>query len=74
MVVTCKGLKKVGKRLSLRRVQKVTFMPGPGSLSTTDFKNLTLSPERAESAFLLKECAMTLTDLRVAKKKLIIPH
>ena len=43
---------------------KVTFMPDASIFSTTDFKFNTISERLKESAFLLKNVTMTLTDLR----------
>ena len=43
---------------------KVTFMPDPTIFSTTDFKFNTIAERIKESAFLLKDVTLTLTDLR----------
>ncbi|VTY28502.1 DNA topoisomerase 4 subunit B [Streptococcus salivarius] len=58
------GLEKIGKALKSKTGTKVTFMPDASIFSTTDFKFNTISERLKESAFLLKNVTMTLTDLR----------
>ena len=58
------GLERLVKRLSLRQVQKLPLCLMRASFQQLTL-NLTLSQERLkESAFLLKNVTMTLTDLR----------
>lgn len=58
------GLEKIGKAAKSKTGTKVTFMPDASIFSTTDFKFNTISERLKESAFLLKNVTMTLTDLR----------
>ena len=58
------GLEKIGKEPKSKTGTKVTFMPDASIFSTTDFKFNTISERLKESAFLLKNVTMTLTDLR----------
>ena len=58
------GLEKIGKAPKSKTGTKVTFMPDASIFSTTDFKFNTTSERLKESAFLLKNVTMTLTDLR----------
>lgn len=58
------GLEKIGKAPKSQTGTKVTFMPDASIFSTTDFKFNTISERLKESAFLLKNVTMTLTDLR----------
>ena len=58
------GLEKIGKAPKYKTGTKVTFMPDASIFSTTDFKFNTISERLKESAFLLKNVTMTLTDLR----------
>lgn len=58
------GLEKIGKAPKSKTGTKVTFMPDASIFSTTDFKFNTISERLKESAFLLKNVTMTLTDLR----------
>ncbi|MBM7641795.1 DNA topoisomerase IV subunit B [Streptococcus loxodontisalivarius] len=57
-------LKKIGTAPKSKSGTKVTFMPDATIFSTTEFKFNTISERLKESAFLLKEVTMTLTDLR----------
>ncbi|MDG3141487.1 DNA topoisomerase IV subunit B [Streptococcus suis] len=57
-------LKKIGTAAKSKTGTKVTFMPDASIFSTTDFRFNTISERLKESAFLLKNVTMTLTDLR----------
>ncbi|MFV8211388.1 DNA topoisomerase IV subunit B [Streptococcus pluranimalium] len=57
-------LKKIGTAPKSKSCTTVTFMPDASIFSTTDFKVNTISERLKESAFLLKNVTMTLTDLR----------
>ncbi|HEQ9688237.1 TPA: DNA topoisomerase IV subunit B [Streptococcus pyogenes] len=57
-------LKKVGTALKSKSGTVVTFMPDDKIFSTIDFKFNTISERLKESAFLLKNVKMSLTDLR----------
>lgn len=57
-------LKKVGTAPKSKTGTTVTFMPDATIFSTTDFRFNTISDRLKESAFLLKNVPMTLTDLR----------
>lgn len=57
-------LKKIGTAPKYKSGTTVTFMPDASIFSTTDFKVNTISERLKESAFLLKNVTMTLTDLR----------
>lgn len=56
--------KKIGTAPKSKSGTTVTFMPDASIFSTTDFKVNTISERLKESAFLLKNVTMTLTDLR----------
>ena len=58
------GLIKTGKAPKSQSSTKVTFMPDSTIFSTTEFKFNTIAERLKESAFLLKNVTMTLTDLR----------
>ena len=57
-------LEKIGSAPKSKTGTKVTFMPDPTIFSTTDFKFNTIAERIKESAFLLKDVTLTLTDLR----------
>lgn len=57
-------LKKVGTAPKSKTGTKVTFMPDATIFSTTDFKYNTISERLNESAFLLKNVTLSLTDKR----------
>ncbi|MDR0300143.1 MAG: DNA topoisomerase IV subunit B [Streptococcaceae bacterium] len=57
-------LEKVGKADKSLSGTKVTFMPDERIFSTTDFKFAIIQERLKESAFLLKQVTMTLTDER----------
>lgn len=57
-------LKKIGTAPKSKTGTTVTFMPDASIFSTTDFRFNTISDRLKESAFLLKNVTMTLTDLR----------
>lgn len=57
-------LKKVGTAPKSKTGTTVTFMPDVTIFSTIDFKFNTIAERLKESAFLLKDVKMTLTDLR----------
>ncbi len=57
-------LKKVGTAPKSKSGTKVSFMPDANIFSTTDFKYNTIAERLNESAFLLKNVTLTLTDLR----------
>ncbi|AXJ13016.1 DNA topoisomerase IV subunit B [Streptococcus pluranimalium] len=57
-------LKKIGTAPKSKTGTTVTFMPDNSIFSTTDFRFNTISDRLKESAFLLKNVTMTLTDLR----------
>ena len=56
--------RKIGSAPKSKTGTKVTFMPDPTIFSTTDFKFNTIAERIKESAFLLKDVTLTLTDLR----------
>ena len=58
------GLEKIGTAPKSKSGTKVTFMPDETIFSTTDFKFNTISERLNESAFLLKNVTMSLTDKR----------
>ncbi|CAL27903.1 DNA topoisomerase IV subunit B [Staphylococcus carnosus] len=67
------GLEKKGK--TRKKGTKVTFKPNPEIFkSTTAFNFDTLSERLQESAFLLKDLKITLTDLRSGKEREEIYH
>ncbi|KHD44199.1 DNA topoisomerase IV subunit B [Streptococcus hongkongensis] len=57
-------LKKIGTAPKSKTGTTVTFMPDDTIFSTTDFKFNTIAERLKESAFLLKDVKMTLSDLR----------
>lgn len=57
-------LKKTGTAPKSKSGTRVTFMPDATIFSTTDFKFNTIAERLKESAFLLKNVTMTLTDKR----------
>ena len=57
-------LEKVGTAPKSKTGTKVTFMPDASIFSTTDFKYNTISERLNESAFLLKNVTLSLTDKR----------
>ena len=57
-------LEKVGTAPKSKTGTKVTFMPDATIFSTTDFKYNTISERLNESAFLLKNVTLSLTDKR----------
>ncbi|HGP8886470.1 TPA: DNA topoisomerase IV subunit B [Streptococcus pneumoniae] len=57
-------LKKIGTAPKSKTGTKVTFMPDATIFSTTDFKYNTISERLNESAFLLKNVTLSLTDKR----------
>ena len=57
-------LKKIGTAPKSKTGTKVTFMPDTTIFSTTDFKYNTISERLNESAFLLKNVTLSLTDKR----------
>ena len=57
-------LEKVGTASKSKTGTKVTFMPDASIFSTTDFKYNTISERLNESAFLLKNVTLSLTDKR----------
>ncbi|MFZ2191606.1 MAG: ATP-binding protein, partial [Lactococcus raffinolactis] len=57
-------LEKIGKAPKSKTGTKVHFMPDPTIFSTTDFKYSTIFDRLNESAFLLPNVTMTLTDER----------
>ncbi|WNZ96609.1 DNA topoisomerase IV subunit B [Streptococcus iniae] len=57
-------LKKVGTAPKSKTGTLVSFMPDDTIFSTTDFKFNTIAERLKESAFLLKDVKMTLSDLR----------
>ncbi|MEQ9763661.1 DNA topoisomerase IV subunit B [Streptococcus sp. ZJ151] len=58
------SLKKIGTAPKSKTGTTVTFMPDATIFSTTDFRFNTISDRLKESAFLLKNVTMTLTDHR----------
>lgn len=60
-------LTKIGTAPKSKTGTKVTFMPDDIVFSTTDFKFNTISERLKESAFLLKQVTMTLTDERTGE-------
>ena len=58
------GLQKIGTAPKSKSGTKVTFMPDETIFSTTDFKFNAISERLKESAFLLKNVTMSLTDKR----------
>ncbi|WP_449458879.1 DNA topoisomerase IV subunit B [Streptococcus suis] len=62
-------LEKIGTAPKSRTGTKVTFMPDDTIFSTTDFKFNTIAERLKESAFLLKQVTMTLTDDRTGEQE-----
>ncbi|WP_105096957.1 DNA topoisomerase IV subunit B [Streptococcus suis] len=62
-------LEKVGTAPKSKTGTKVTFMPDDTIFSTTDFKFNTIAERLKESAFLLKQVTMTLTDERTGEQE-----
>ncbi|MDQ0221708.1 DNA topoisomerase IV subunit B [Streptococcus moroccensis] len=60
-------LKKVGTSAKSKTGTKVTFMPDATIFSTTEFKYNTIAERLNESAFLLKNVTLTLTDERTGE-------
>ena len=57
-------MKRLGTAPKSKTGTKVTFMPDASIFSTTDFKYNTISERLNESAFLLKNVTLSLTDKR----------
>lgn len=62
-------LKKIGTAPKSKTGTKVTFMPDASIFSTTDFKFNTIAERLKESAFLLKQVTMILTDERTGEQE-----
>ncbi|HEL2412015.1 TPA: DNA topoisomerase IV subunit B [Streptococcus suis] len=62
-------LEKIGTAPKSKTGTKVTFMPDDTIFSTTDFKFNTIAERLKESAFLLKQVTMTLTDERTSDQE-----
>ncbi|MCK3972739.1 DNA topoisomerase IV subunit B [Streptococcus suis] len=62
-------LEKIGTAPKSKTGTKVTFMPDDTIFSTTDFKFNTIAERLKESAFLLKQVTMTLTDERTSEQE-----
>lgn len=62
-------LGKIGTAPKSKTGTKVTFMPDDTIFSTTDFKFNTIAERLKESAFLLKQVTMTLTDDRTGEQE-----
>ncbi|CYU28391.1 DNA topoisomerase IV subunit B [Streptococcus suis] len=62
-------LEKIGTAPKSKIGTKVTFMPDDTIFSTTDFKFNTIAERLKESAFLLKQVTMTLTDERTGEQE-----
>ncbi|QWV86750.1 DNA topoisomerase IV subunit B [Streptococcus parasuis] len=62
-------LKKIGRAPKSKTGTKVTFMPDDTIFSTIDFKFNTIAERLKESAFLLKQVTMTLTDERTGEQE-----
>ncbi|HEM3151194.1 DNA topoisomerase IV subunit B [Streptococcus suis] len=62
-------LEKIGTAPKSKTGTKVTFMPDDTIFSTTDFKFNTIAERLKESAFLLKQVTMTLTDERTGERE-----
>lgn len=62
-------LEKIGTAPKSKTGTKVTFMPDDIIFSTTDFKFNTIAERLKESAFLLKQVTMTLTDERTGEQE-----
>ena len=61
-------LKKIGTAPKSKSGTKVTFMPDDTIFSTTDFKYNTIAERLKESAFLLKNVRLSLTDERTGEE------
>ena len=61
-------LKKIGTAPKSKSGTKVTFMPDDTIFSTTDFKYNTIAERLKESAFLLKNVRLSLTDARTGEE------
>ncbi|MEG3244203.1 DNA topoisomerase IV subunit B [Streptococcus suis] len=62
-------LEKIGTAPKSKTGTKVTFRPDDTIFSTTDFKFNTIAERLKESAFLLKQVTMTLTDERTGEQE-----
>ncbi|MGU7832546.1 DNA topoisomerase IV subunit B [Streptococcus suis] len=62
-------LEKIGTAPKSKTGTKVTFMPDDTIFSTTDFKFNTIAERLKESAFLLKQVTITLTDERTGEQE-----
>ncbi|HEM3297893.1 TPA: DNA topoisomerase IV subunit B [Streptococcus suis] len=62
-------LEKIGTAPKSKTGTKVTFMPDDTIFSTTDFKFNTIAERLKESAFLLKQVTVTLTDERTGEQE-----
>ncbi|HEM2792153.1 TPA: DNA topoisomerase IV subunit B [Streptococcus suis] len=62
-------LEKIGTAPKSKTGTKVTFMPDDTIFLTTDFKFNTIAERLKESAFLLKQVTMTLTDERTGEQE-----
>lgn len=62
-------LEKIGTAPKSKTGTKVTFMPDDTIFSTTDFKFNTIAERLKESAFLLKQVTMTLTEERTGEQE-----
>ncbi|UUM58299.1 DNA topoisomerase IV subunit B [Streptococcus suis] len=62
-------LEKIGTAPKSKTGTKVTFMPDDSIFSTTDFKFNTIAERLKESAFLLKQVTITLTDERTGEQE-----
>ncbi|HFI0385894.1 TPA: DNA topoisomerase IV subunit B [Streptococcus suis] len=62
-------LEKIGTAPKSKTGTKVTFMPDDTIFSTTDFKFNTIAERLKESAFLLKQVTMTLTDEQTGEQE-----
>ena len=67
-------LEKVGKAPKSKSGTKVTFMPDAGIFSTTNFVYNTIAERLNESAFLLKNVTLTLTDERSEETEHVAFH
>lgn len=67
-------LEKIGTAPKSKTGTKVTFMPDASIFSTTDFKFNTIAERLNESAFLLKQVTLTLTDCRQESPETVSFH
>lgn len=67
-------LEKVGKAPKSKSGTKVTFMPDASIFSTTNFVYNTIAERLNESAFLLKNVTLTLTDERLEETEHVAFH